>query len=105
MMELLNSMSSVLAASTVAALGTAYVNAKFGISNDLRNLHYERTFAKRLQQRIAALSPLTTYYGLLQHAVDVAHWGDVDALWFEQKTWTYAELKSCMPVPQSWLLT
>jgi hypothetical protein len=94
-MEALNSGSSLVLGSTLVALGGAYINAKLGISNDLRALHNERTFSKRLQLRFKELSPVTTHYGMLQHAVDVRGLGDAEALWFEQKTWTYAQLKDC----------
>jgi hypothetical protein len=94
-MEVLSSGSSLVLGSALAALSGAYINAKFGISNDLRTLYNERTFLKRFQQRVAELSPITSHYGMLQHAVDVQGLGNVEALWFEQKTWTYTQLKDC----------
>lgn len=94
-MEVLNHGSSLVLGSTLAVLGGAYIDAKLGISKDLRTLYYERTFSKRLQERIKELSPITTHYGMLQHAVDVRGLGAAEALWFEQKTWTYAQLKDC----------
>jgi hypothetical protein len=95
-MDVLGSGPSLVLGTTLATLGGAYINAKLGISNDLRALHNERSSSKRLQERIKELSPFTTHYGMLQHAVDVRGLRSVEALWFEQKTWTYAQLKYCM---------
>jgi len=72
-----------------AALATgAYVNAKFGIGIDLQQLCYDREWNKRLGERIQELGDTCTLYRMFD-MVDP----NIEALWFEGRTWTYGELK------------
>lgn len=73
------------AALTAAA---AYVNAKLSIGRDLKTLRYEKSFGQRLGQKIGELGDTCTMYAIFDQ-VDP----EVEALWFEGRTWTYGELK------------
>lgn len=87
--------SSMAMMSALTFAAAAYVDARFGISTDLSVLRQERAWTKRLGRRIAQLGDVTTLYGMLEHVVDVEAKGASEALWFEQKTWTYHQLKDC----------
>ncbi|KAF8857315.1 acyl-CoA synthetases /AMP-acid ligases II [Acephala macrosclerotiorum] len=73
------------AALTAAA---AYVNAKLSIGRDLKTLRYEKSFGQRLGQKIGELGDTCTIYAMFDQ-VDP----EIEALWFEGRTWTYGELK------------
>ncbi|KAL2857489.1 hypothetical protein BJX68DRAFT_177665 [Aspergillus pseudodeflectus] len=94
-MEILSEISlpAVAAASALSIAAGAYLNAKLSISTDLTTIFNDRAFANRLGQRIAQLGDTTTVYGMLHRVVEVEGRGSTEALWFEGKTWTYAELK------------
>ncbi|CEL01446.1 Putative Acyl-CoA synthetases [Aspergillus calidoustus] len=94
-MEILSEISlpAVAAASALSIAAGAYLNAKLSISTDLTTILNDRAFANRLGQRIAQLGDTTTVYGMLHRVVEVEGRGSTEALWFEGKTWTYAELK------------
>ncbi|KAE9367888.1 acetyl-CoA synthetase-like protein [Stipitochalara longipes BDJ] len=79
---------SVVAATSAALAAGAYLNAKWSIGIDLRNLHHDRAWGKRLGAFIAALGDTVTLYHMFAK-VDP----HVEALWFEGKSWTYGELK------------
>ncbi|KAJ9261168.1 hypothetical protein DTO207G8_318 [Paecilomyces variotii] len=85
--------SSVAMASAFVAAAGAYLNAKLGISTDLTNLYHDRDFGKRLAQCVNDLGESQTVYGLLERGVEFHGKGASEALWFEGKTWTYAQLK------------
>ncbi|PYH96003.1 bifunctional fatty acid transporter and acyl-CoA synthetase [Aspergillus ellipticus CBS 707.79] len=85
--------SSIAIASALSAAAGAYLNAKFSLSGDLGSLYHERSWANRLGQRIAQLGDTATIYKMLERVVEVEGHGSRDALWFEQKTWTYSQLK------------
>lgn len=72
-----------------AALGGAYLDARFGISTDLRQIQSERAWQNRLGRRIADLGETCTLYAMLER-IDP----ELDALWFEGRTWSYGELKT-----------
>lgn len=80
-------------ASALAVTAGAYANAKLGISSDVSTIMGNRAAGKRLQQRIAQLGDTPTIYKMLERVVDVEKCGTTEALWFEHKTWTYAQLK------------
>ena len=96
-MDLLSeaSVPAMAMATAVSVTAGAYLNAKLSIATDLTTLSNERAFGKRLSKRIAQLGESTTIYKLLEHVVDVEGPGSADALWFEQKTWSYGQLKDC----------
>jgi hypothetical protein len=92
-MPTLRSNRSVKAAGTVAAVvaGALLLNDKYGFSHDIKELSQSRTFKKRLETRISQLGDDVTIYRMLELAQPNA-----PALWFEGRTWTYAELRSGM---------
>jgi hypothetical protein len=79
---------SVVAATSAALEAGAYLNAKWSVGIDLRNLQHDRAWGKRLGAFIAALGDTVTLYHMFAR---VDH--HVEGLWFEGKTWTYGELK------------
>lgn len=86
---------TVAMASALTMAAGAYLNAKLSIGTDLSALSNDRAFGKRLTERIGQLGDSTTIYKLLERVVDVEGQGAADALWFEQKTWSYSQLKDC----------
>lgn len=87
---------SMAMASALALTAGAYANAKLGISSDVSTMMGNRAAMNRLQQRIGQLGDTPTIYKMLERVVDVDKHGATEALWFEHKTWTYAQLKDCM---------
>lgn len=81
------------AALTLAA--AAYTNARFGLKADIDGLRDERAFGALMGQRIAQMGDTCTAYKLLERVVEADGKGAADALWFENKTWTYSQLKDC----------
>ncbi|KAL4797036.1 hypothetical protein BDV19DRAFT_63231 [Aspergillus venezuelensis] len=94
-MELLSEISvpAVAAASALTFAAGAYLNAKYSLSTDLSTILGDRYFGKRLAQRMQQLGDTITVYGMLQRLVEVGGKGSAEAIWFEGKSWTYAELK------------
>lgn len=74
--------------SAAALATTAYLNAKLGVGNDIKQLDNEREWFIRFQQRLQELGDRCTIY----HVFELAD-GDAEALWFEGRTWTYKQLK------------
>lgn len=81
--------------SAVGLTLAAYLDAKLGLSTDLKTLSQDHSFSKRAQRLINALGDTCSLYKLLERAVEVHGRGQTEALWFERKTWTYAQLKDC----------
>jgi hypothetical protein len=86
---------AVAMASAITAAAGAYLNAKLSISTDLSTIFNDRAFGKRLAERMGQLGESATIYKMLERVVDVEGHGATDAVWFEQKTWSYAQLKEC----------
>lgn len=84
---------SIAMASAFAVTAGAYLNAKLGISTDVSAILNDRSWAQRLEQRVAQLGESTTIYKMLERVVVVDGCGSNEALWFEHKTWTYYQLK------------
>lgn len=84
---------SLAVASALTVAAGAYLNAKLAISTDLITICNDRDWTKRLGQRIAELGDTATLYKMLERVVEVQGRGDSEALWFENKTWTYRQLK------------
>ncbi|GMG11339.1 unnamed protein product [Aspergillus oryzae] len=80
-------------ASALSVGAAAYLNAKLAISTDISTIYNDRAFTARLGQRIAQLGDTTTIYKMLERVIEVDGHGSSDALWFENKTWTYSQLK------------
>ncbi|KAI3295324.1 hypothetical protein DTO002I6_3851 [Penicillium roqueforti] len=84
---------AVAMASALSVAAGAYLNAKLAIATDLRTIYGDNATTKRLNQRISELDGSTTIYKILERAVEVEGRAATDALWFEQKTWSYSQLK------------
>ena len=82
-----------LISAAVLAAG-AYVNAKYSIVNDLKQLESGRAWRNRMGKRIEELGDTCTLYGIFD-LVDPK----IEALWFEGRTWTYGELKQGKSLP------
>lgn len=82
-------------ASALSVAAGAYLNAKLAISTDLATISNDKAFVKRVGERIAKLDGSATIYKMLERVVEVEGQGAVDALWFEQKVWSYSHLKDC----------
>ena len=80
-------------ASALSAAAGAYLNAKLAISTDLAAISKDKAFVKRVGERIAKLNGSATIYKMLERVVEVEGQGAADALWFEQKVWSYNHLK------------
>lgn len=78
--------AAVISAAALAA-GT-YLDARFGMSIDLKLLRNEREWGVRLGERMKELGDNCTMYAIFDR-VDPG----LDALWFEGRTWTYGEVK------------
>jgi hypothetical protein len=66
----------------------AHLDARYGLSYDLRKLSLIRTSQKRIGERIRELGDECTLYRLLELADQGA-----EALWFDGRTLTYGEMK------------
>ncbi|OAT03984.1 solute carrier family 27, variant [Blastomyces gilchristii SLH14081] len=73
----------------------SYLNAKFAIGSDLRDIRHARDFARRKQRRVACAKRTHSLYEILEQSG--AGDGD-DAIWFESKTKSYGQLKKGMLV-------
>lgn len=82
---------SIVGAAGAALAAGAYVNAKWSIGTDLRNLQDARAWGKQFEAFVKGLGDTTTLYHMFAR-VDPK----VEALWFEGKTWSYGELKKGM---------
>lgn len=83
--------SSLALLSSAAVAAGAYLNAKFAVGTDLKQLRNDRAWVARLMKRVQDLGDTCTLYHMFE-MVDP----QVEALWFEGMSWTYGELKSCV---------
>ncbi|PGH00888.1 hypothetical protein GX51_05552 [Blastomyces parvus] len=83
--------SHPLASLFAVTAGISYLNAKFAIGSDLRDIRHGRDFARRKQWRIACAKRTLSLYEILEQSG--AGDGD-DAIWFEGKTKSYGQLKN-----------
>jgi hypothetical protein len=90
------SLSSLAVLSTGALATAAYVNAKLGVGQDLKELKYEKNYQERIGQLIKKLGDTCSLYQIFEN-VDPA----VESLWFEGRTWTNGELKYGIYFPYS----
>ncbi|RMJ07496.1 hypothetical protein CDV36_012916, partial [Fusarium kuroshium] len=74
-------------AATATLLGALYANTRYGVSYDINQLLSEKAFRKRIDERARALGDDISLYHMMQLADPQA-----EALWFEGRGWTYAEL-------------
>lgn len=78
--------AAATAAAATAAV-TAYTDAKLGLTIDRKYVQADRQFGKLLGEHIKKLGDHVSLYHMLELANP-----DVDALWFEGKTWTYKQM-------------
>lgn len=76
-------------AATAAVAATLFLNNRYGLSYDVGELSRNRKFKRRIDDRIKELGDDVTIYRMLELAKP-----DAPALWFEGRSWTYAELKA-----------
>jgi len=74
-------------AAAAALLGSVYLNNRYGVSTDIKQLLRDRAFRKRLTARVAQFSSNASLYHMLELADPSA-----SALWFEGRSWSYAEV-------------
>lgn len=87
-----NLLSTTALATTSAVLAAAaYVDAHYGISRDIGQLLADKRMGKRIEQRIKTVRDVASVYGHLQAADPEA-----EGLWFEGRSWTYAEIIKSM---------
>lgn len=94
-MDFLAEAPALAMASAFTVAAGAYLNAKLSIGTDVSTLLNDRAFGHRLAERIGQLGDSTTIYKMLERVVDIEGQGAADAVWFEQKTWSYSQLKDC----------
>ncbi|KAK2800128.1 hypothetical protein FQN50_008223 [Emmonsiellopsis sp. PD_5] len=77
---------------SLAALSAAagYLNAKFSISTDIRDIRDSRSFSRRIQERAARAKDTQSLYGVF---IQLKVKDEVDAVWFEGRTLSYGELR------------
>ena len=80
--------TKALIASTAALIaGVAYIDGHYGLSRDIKTLLSDRKFGQRMGARIQDLGDVTSIYGNMRTAPP-----EVEGLWFEGRSWTYAEI-------------
>lgn len=84
---------TVAMVSALTAAAGAYLNAKLSISTDLTAIHHDRSWKSRLERRLGQLGDTPTIYRMLERTIEVDGNGAAQAIWFENKTWTYSQLK------------
>jgi hypothetical protein len=81
--------TKALAAATAALVASAtYIDGHYAISRDIKHLLSDRRFGQRIQGKCQQLGQHATLYHHMELADPAA-----DALWFEGREWTYAEMK------------
>ena len=81
------SLTSLAAAGGLLA-GASYLNARYGIGRDIKQLYDDKRWRKRVAARIGELGDHVTLYRLTEFCDPNA-----EALWFEGRTWSYDELR------------
>ncbi|EER45562.1 long-chain acyl-CoA synthetase [Histoplasma capsulatum H143] len=79
-----------IASLAALAVAASYLNARFAIGCDLRDIRYKRDIARRKQQRIACAKGTHSMYAILQQS---GNSDEDEAIWFEGKTMSYGQLK------------
>jgi hypothetical protein len=78
---------TLIAASSALVGATYYLDAHLAISRDVKQVLSDRRYGTAIQNRFKALGNNASAYGHLLLADPNA-----SALWFEGRTWTYAEV-------------
>jgi len=81
------SLTSLAAAGGLLA-GAAYLNARYGIGRDIKQLYDDRRWRKWIMARMKELGDRVT----LHHLIELCD-RNAEALWFEGRTWSYDELR------------
>lgn len=71
--------------------GGSYINARYGIGTDIREISHEKNGVKRLLENCSRLGENCTIYNAFSRSNPTS-----DALWFEGQSWTYGQLKHGM---------
>jgi hypothetical protein len=79
---------SLAAATAAAVAGAAYLDGKYALRRDVKHILGERGFKKRMDERMGLLGDRATMHHLMELANQNA-----TGLWFEGRSWTYAEMK------------
>lgn len=80
-------MASIAAAGGLLA-GASYLDARYSISRDLKQLWNDRKWRQRFLAKVESLGNHTTIY----HMIELCNPED-EALWFEGRSWCYDELR------------
>jgi hypothetical protein len=80
--------AKVVGAVTAAVASGLYLDNRYGFSKDISQLLLDKQWVKTMNQRVADMGDNVTIYRMLELADP-----DASALWFEGRSWTYAELK------------
>jgi len=72
---------------TAAVLAALFLDERYGVSRDVGQILQDRAFRNRMGARINRLGDDVTIYRMLELAQP-----DTAALWFEGRSWTYAEI-------------
>ena len=72
--------------SGVLGLGAGLLDNHYGFTYDIARLRWDRGTGKRIESRLKELGDDTTIY----HMMELAN-PDATMLWFEGRSWTYAE--------------
>lgn len=83
--------TALMAASSALVAGATYIDAQLGVSRDVQQIFRDRRYGKAIGNRFQALEKNASAYGHLLLADPNA-----SALWFEGRTWTWAEVKRGM---------
>lgn len=78
-------------AGAALVIGGSYINARYGIGTDIREIKHEKNGVKRLFGNFSQLGEGCTIYNVFSRADPTSN-----ALWFEGQTWTYGQLKHGM---------
>lgn len=85
------SLPSAALGAASAVLAGLYLDGRYGLGHDIRQMMLDKAFRKRMGGRIAQLGDETTLYRMLELADPEA-----EALWFEGRSWSYGQIKEGM---------
>ncbi|KAM0275041.1 hypothetical protein ACHAQH_007602 [Verticillium albo-atrum] len=77
----------VASAAAATLVGALYANSRYGVSYDINQLLFEKSFRKRFQERLDTLGDDLSLYHMFELADPRA-----EALWFENRSWSHAEV-------------
>jgi hypothetical protein len=74
---------------TAIVAGGLYLNGRYNVVRDVRQIRSDRYFRKRLDERCKELGDQVKLYKMWEKADQKA-----ESLWFEGRSWTYAAGKA-----------